>query len=771
MPCMILCFLGLAAFAPDLAAAARSRGVVGTERSQALLQTWGEALDGIGGHSSAQDTPVTRAVTLLKDMQKTLQKDMSEDEELYGKLACWCNNNNYAKKEAIATSEQTISNLEASNEGLTAKVGGLKTKIGELETQVSDDKNALAEATALRKTQQQEFHGGELDSTQAIENLKAAIEVLSKHHGKPPKSSVAGGAIFKTEKDSWESLLAVRSSTARAGPWSAEQEASHAEHPLDEFMRHYGFDDMSATSAADTTASGGFLQQPEAQPQVRGAAGGWSQEEEALFGRGLRSASAFVQRRQGAGYTPAYNSQSGEIFGILKQMKEEMEAGLSESQKREQGRAASFSELRSAKAEEIKGGEKASETAEDELATSANALAEGKEDLSQEKAALAESQKFLKNLEETCADSGKKFEARKSARLEEIKAVSETIEILTEDEARDATKGTYSLLQSASGEGRRARRRRQEAAALLRRTARKASSPNLAFLATSVELDAFSVVKKAIDKMVAMLKVQQEDEVKKTDFCKSEIQENEMTTAKTQDHKSDLEAKSTKLTEDIKALDVAITEAKAQIAQLQLDLQRASEDRKAENLQFQSTVQDQTLTVEVLKKALDRLANYYDKEAFLQRAAGSQASDQGQTPPVPQMEYKPSKGAEGVMQLIEKLVQEAQGLIASSRGDEAAAQAAYEQTVEDTNASVADLQKEVTTKSKAKTQAEKDKRQTESDVADASSELDGLAKYNAELHSECDYVLKNFGARQQARAEEIEALQQARQILSGASFA
>merc|ERR1719436_547744 len=147
--------------------------------------------------------------------------------------------------------------------------------------------------------------------------------------------------------------------------------------------------------------------------------------------------------------------------------------------------------------------------------------------------------------------------------------------------------------------------------------AKAAKDPQLSVLATTVELDAFTRVKKAIDDMIAMLKVQQEDEVKKNDYCKAELQENEMTTAKTEDHKSDLETKIAELAEAIKALEAGIADAKAQIQELTVELQRASEDRVKENLEYQKTVADQTVTIAVLKKALDRLATYYNTE-FLQ---------------------------------------------------------------------------------------------------------------------------------------------------------
>ena len=120
--------------------------------------------------------------------------------------------------------------------------------------------------------------------------------------------------------------------------------------------------------------------------------------------------------------------------------------------------------------------------------------------------------------------------------------------------------------------------------------------------------------------------------------------------------------------------------------------------------------------------------------------------------------------------MIEKLIGEAKHMIGDSRKSESDAQAAYEQTIADTNGSVEALQKSIVTKTKAKAQATKEHQQTGQDIIDTVNELEGLAKYTGDLHAECDFVLKNFEVRQNARAEEIESLQQAKQVLSGASL-
>mmetsp|Transcript_36529 Transcript_36529/g.103964 ORF Transcript_36529/g.103964 Transcript_36529/m.103964 type:complete len:122 (+) Transcript_36529:2-367(+) len=119
--------------------------------------------------------------------------------------------------------------------------------------------------------------------------------------------------------------------------------------------------------------------------------------------------------------------------------------------------------------------------------------------------------------------------------------------------------------------------------------------------------------------------------------------------------------------------------------------------------------------------------------------------------------------------MIEKLIHEAQALTAESKHAEGEAQAAYEQSIADTNGSVEALYRDILVKSKAKGKAHKEQLEAESDLGDTDKEIEGLQKYDADLHGDCDYVLKNFEVRQTARGQEIEALQQAKQILRGAS--
>merc|ERR1719183_2545841 len=143
---------------------------------------------------------------------------------------------------------------------------------------------------------------------------------------------------------------------------------------------------------------------------------------------------------------------------------------LSEKQKTEVTRAALYAELKDAKTSEIANGEKMAEKKEDELATTANQLAEAKEDIQQEMASLDETQKFLVNLKATCATADKNFAQRTQDRQLEIQAVGETIGILTADDAKDTFSGTYSFVQVASHNEKHVR---SKAAAALRKVGAK----------------------------------------------------------------------------------------------------------------------------------------------------------------------------------------------------------------------------------------------------------------------------------------------------------
>jgi len=715
-----------------------------------LAHTWDSLLDS----AAPAKTPVSRAVDLLKEMSVTLQKDMEEDEGLYKKLSCWCNDNTKDKNAAIKENTEKVATLESTIEELTASSANLKEKIHELEGEVSDNKDTLAKATALRGKELAAFNANEKQSTANIANLKSAIVVLSKHNG---------AALPQLSAFSF-----IQSGSKKDTPWGLE---SKDQRDLDMFMSDNSF----AGGEDAVKPEGRFLQAP-AQPKVQMAQMdddhdvAWTAHEVATVQNALRTASSFVQQRgqEASKYVPAYAAGSGEIFGVLKQLDEDMKSDLSDAQKLEAKRAGDFADLRSAKSAEIEGGWKSSEQKEDEKAKADNDLAEAKEDIGQTRATLAEDEKFAENLKATCDEADANFAQRKESRLGEMKAVADTINILTEDEAKDAMQGAFKkgFLQVTSSAKHSTRQR--QTAKFLRRQAASLASPELALLASSAELNAFGKVKMMIDKMIETLNTQQADEVKKNDFCTSELQSNDMATERATDRKADLEASAEERRVAIKNFEEEVAAAKKAINKEQVSLQQATVNRKKENLDFQKTISDQTLTIEVLEKAMDRLATFYDEQALVQTRAVHNKLVGGQTPPA-QVKYEASKGSGGVMSLIEKLIYDAKEIMGESKKNEGAAQAAYEELVEDSNGTIKSLTKSVLSKTDSKVEAKKDLTQKSQDLKATGKELGRLGDTDTDLHKDCDYVLKNFMLRQKARGDEVESLKQAKMILNGAA--
>jgi hypothetical protein len=271
------------------------------------------------------------------------------------------------------------------------------------------------------------------------------------------------------------------------------------------------------------------------------------------------------------------------------------------------------------------------------LATTDEKNAQAKEDIEDTKKSLSADEEFLMMLKEKCSVTDKEWEARQKARSTEIEACSKALAILSSDDAHDTFTKTFNpaLFQKQAV---RHSEHRDQASSVLAAAAKKLNNPKLASLAYRVRLDAFERVKKAIDDMVVQLTKEKEDEIKHKDFCVEEFNTNELQTEKKEREKSDLTAKIEDLELTIKQLTEAIDQLKAEVAEMQVQLKRAGEEREKENKEFQMTVADQRATQKLLAQALNVLKGFYSKKA--KAALLQQEQPAGPPPPPGFQEYK-----------------------------------------------------------------------------------------------------------------------------------
>jgi chromosome segregation ATPase len=440
-------------------------------------------------------------------------------------------------------------------------------------------------------------------------------------------------------------------------------------------------------------------------------------------------------------------------------MKETFETDLKNARKEELDAQKAYEELKASKEQEIAAGQAQIETKTQELADTDEANAQAKIDLEDTKNTMAADQEYLAKLKEQCALTDKEYEERVKTRQLEMEAVSKAMGVLSSDDAQDLMSKTFSLVQSAEG---KSSQRRMQAAKVLTTAAQKLHSPKLSALAVSVRLDAFTKVKKAIDDLVAQLLQDKADEIKHKDFCTDELNSNQLQTEEKTRQKADHESHMEDLNMKIADLAKAIATLKSEVGDLQLGLKRAGEDREQQSKEAQQLVTEQRQAQKLLQAALDILSEFY----FVQ----TKQEPAGPPPPAGFKPLKKNAQSGGVMSMIEQIIEDAKAMEAEALRAEKEALAAYATFVQETKASIDEKAKDIANKQGTKAKLEEELVETTQDRDEVVVELEDLANDNKELHTSCDYTLKNFDIRQKARDEEVEALKQAKAILSGAKF-
>jgi len=454
--------------------------------------------------------------------------------------------------------------------------------------------------------------------------------------------------------------------------------------------------------------------------------------------------------------TPA----SGEIYGVLKQMKESFETNLATMQKEEKTGAAEYVQLKEAKTKELAAANSQIESKTVELGSTEQSFAQATQDKKDTEASLEADQGFLADLKDKCAVADDEYAARVKVRTEEQTAISETMEILTNEEANDAFTKSMTFLQTSKKIN-----KRNKAVLLLKGAAQKFKSPRLVTLAMSMRLDAFAKVKENIDIMVTELKQESKDEVTDRDYCIKSLNENDKQTAAATDAKGDLDTKIADLTAEIDKLTEALAALSAEVTATQVEMKKASAIREEENKDFEMTISDQRATQAILEKALARLADFYNKKALLQE----QAKEDGEplAPPPAQATYAKSSGGGKVMAMIEDVVKESKVAETQAIADETSAQAAYEGFIKDSNKLISANTEDMANKSSAKAKADAELAQAKGDLKGTIDTILTLGDTAKTLHDQCDFLLKHFTERQANRQQEIDALNQAKAIFSG----
>merc|ERR1719238_1951713 len=499
-----------------------------------------------------------------------------------------------------------------------------------------------------------------------------------------------------------------------------------------------------------------------------------------------------------SGYSPA----SGEIVGILKTMDDELKASLKDAEDAEAAAIQEFEGLVEAKTKEINALTESIETKTARVGEIAVKTAEQENDLEDTKEDLEESKKFLADLEVNCETKKKEWAEYQKMMQQELLALADTIKILNDDDALELFKktlpgGASSFLQIQVT----AASQRQAALHFLR----KSADPRVDLLAVALRggKPGFGKIIKLIDELTATLKKEQQEDTDKKEWCEAEIDKAEDNKKVLENEISDLETAIDSAKESIMTLKAEIEALDDGIRALDKEVSEYTEQRKEDHDEFVATLSANTAAVDLLKFAKNRLNKFYNPSQYKPppkrelseeeqitvnnggtlapteapggiAGTGISAMQSDAAPPPPpeaNLAYQ-KKGEEsaGVIQMIDNLINDVEKESQVLELEEKDAQEDYEKFMEDAKAKRAEDSKSQSDKEGALAETEEELVASKEALKGKQTDLMGVDKELSGLHADCDWLLKYYEARKEARTGEIDAMQKAKDVLNGANY-
>merc|ERR1719460_236255 len=487
-----------------------------------------------------------------------------------------------------------------------------------------------------------------------------------------------------------------------------------------------------------------------------------------------------------------YHGQSGEIVGILKTMKDEMDAGLNGAVGDEEKAAAGYAELAAAKKEEISAAGSAIESKTQRSGTLAVTITTTKGDIKDTTNEMEDTEAFLANLKVECAEK-KKGAVRCQIRAEEVAAISEAIKVLNDDAALDLFKKTMSLSQGPAGsqlgfiqQHEAQHNRAQQALQQLQSDKVDQKNLQVQFLENSLKAKNvdFSKVIKMVEEMETVLKEEQASDDSQKSFCDKDIASSEQEQKDTEEEI----ASSAALIEECKEASAETADEIAllqkEIKELDLAVAEATEQRKEEHGDYIQFMEENNAAVQLLTKAKNKLSKFYRPTQYKEETTPSPIMlmegplafvqvHHKEPPPPPETwgAYKKKSGkSNGAFALLDRLSKDLQDGIADAGHDETTSQKDYETLMADSSTSRAQKAESITEKEAAKADLDLKTETTIEKKTALEQDLLNIKDYLSKLHAQCDFLVENYDVRKTARETELESLANAKAVLSGANF-
>jgi len=682
----------------------------------------------VAASRSSQKTksPVEKVVNLLKDLKSKTEQDGENEQKIYDKYACFCDNALKGKADAIDKARADLRSLGQEILKQRGRVATLTAEIKQLAAKIKENLEMQEEATNVRTKENEEYQAQTTEMKQVLTALEQAITVLKKENERSLLqtdahiSTAARASAIKNVLQKLPSMTLLKAEQLTLLQKAVKSETGYA--PQSESIQGI-LGNMYDTFANDL------------------------QETTHAEAKGNRDYETFIETKQ-------------EELAKMEEIKAKKESKKADAEQALAEATQLYDETEKQKDADIEYFD----------VTKKGCLAKSEEWTERSDLRKMELSGIEKAIEILTSDEAREL-FNKS-----IKAGKE----VNVDESKDA--GVF--LQTDSDSSTTAPVMR--AYALLKAKAAGAHSLRLAQMAVHVQnskVGHFDKVIAAIDEMIEALKKEDLADIKKRDQCKDELQKIE---SKTKDLKWKIknnEAKIDKLTAIIEKRTKEKEETIEAIKEVKEQMKQMTKERKEANKEFLQQKKEDQGSIKLLKAARAALEKYYkDNDIEMGEIQGSVKGMSLRQDPAfevskyqaPEAEFS-DKGArkdmsKGIVSLMDYIIQDQTDEIQNSMTAEENAQLQYEDAMAAAKKLEMDLFEKkmeltvaIAARGKERSDEKEDKKDNEGELKD---ELD----YKADIKPDCDWILGAFEKRSKARTMELDGLTGAKEYLAGATL-
>jgi len=668
----------------------------------------------------AQANPLAKVFDLINSLKARITADGEKEEQAYRKFVSYC----------ATTAKSTQYEIETGSiqkDQLTSKVGSLSSDIEVGDSRIKDRAAAISKAeaelsgaTAMRKTEADEFTEGERELMSTIDTLERALSTLEKQ--------LDGGKSFAQIDTSTLTNIVQTLSVV---------------------------DDAAALPGTDLDKLTAFIQ---------------AQDEDG-------------EDETGAPAEAKYSKKSGGIMEVIEDMKDKAEGQLSDLRRSETKAKNSYGLLSQGLKDEIEAETKELEDTKSSKAESGEEKASSEGNLEVTKKELSSANTKNDEISSSCQTSSSDHEANVAARVEELKVIVQAEQILRESTGAASASFLQVKASSSSSQRVKARldvsaalirtirqlAKNSHSASLAQLTSR--ISAELKFAAARHNADPFSKIKDLISSMIGKLEKEAGADATEKAYCDEELQ-------KTASKKSELEDTVTKLAAKIGKAASQVSASKEAVSDLQMELSELTKEQaEMDKIHREAQSAHSTATADLeeglggVRKALSMLREFYgsgQSDALLQEDEESDSDDMSslmhsaeRQPAPPQQAQKSTGAGGGIISLLEVVESDMAKNLATEEAEASDGQSIYDKQTQANKITNAEKGQDVKFKTQEFTSLEKTISESTADKATEVEELSAVNDYFGKLKQRCVAKPTSYEELKARREAEIQGLKDA----------